>query len=159
MRLNHEQRRILSALQQGCYLKIHRTLDGAKVYCLHCSSPEGENSVEELSAAPIAALERHGYIQSNMKFPAATLLAHRPRRPRTIVGAQGPAATTIATTAGLSTPDLVPSPPNTRRTPRRTLCPPAQYATYTPPDLVPARTHRAREPARQYNNYHNFHNN
>ncbi len=34
MRLNSEQRRILAALQGGCYLKIHRTLDGAKVYRL-----------------------------------------------------------------------------------------------------------------------------
>ena len=52
MRLNHEQRRILAALQQGCCLKIHRTLDGAKVYCLHCSTADGRNSVEELPAAP-----------------------------------------------------------------------------------------------------------
>jgi hypothetical protein len=74
MRLNHEQRRILAALRQGCYLKIHRTLDGAKVYRLHCSAPDGEITVEELSAAPVDALERHGYVQSNMKFPAATLL-------------------------------------------------------------------------------------
>lgn len=71
MRLNTEQRRILAALQAGCYLKIHRTLDGAKLYRLHCS---GEDGGEELPAAPVDALERHGYLQSNMKFPAATLL-------------------------------------------------------------------------------------
>jgi hypothetical protein len=74
MRLNQEQRRILAALQRGCYLKIHRTLDGAKVYRLYCSNADGAATVEELSAAPVDTLERHGYIQSNMKFPAATLL-------------------------------------------------------------------------------------
>jgi hypothetical protein len=73
MRLNTEQRRILAALQRGCYLKIHRTLDGAKVYRLHCLIG-GEDAVEELPAAAVDALERHGYLQSNMKFPAATLL-------------------------------------------------------------------------------------
>jgi hypothetical protein len=73
MRLNTEQRRILAALQGGCYIKIHRTLDGAKVYRLYCSSSSDDQG-EELSAAPVDALERHGYLQSNMKFPAATLL-------------------------------------------------------------------------------------
>ena len=73
MRLNTEQRRILAALQGGCYLKIHRTLDGAKVYRLHCSSG-GEDAVEELPPAAVDALARHGYLQSNLKFPAATLL-------------------------------------------------------------------------------------
>jgi hypothetical protein len=73
MRLNGEQRRILAALQHGCTLKIHRTLDGAKVYRLHCPA-DGEDRVEELPAAAVDMLERHGYLQSNMKFPAATLL-------------------------------------------------------------------------------------
>ena len=73
MRLNGEQRRILAALQGGCYLKIHRTLDGEKVYRLHCPS-DGDNAVEDLPPAAVDALERHGYLQSNMKFPAATLL-------------------------------------------------------------------------------------
>ena len=75
MRLNTEQRRILAALQAGCFLKIHRTLDGAKIYRLHCSGENGgEAHAEELPAAEVDALERHGYLQSNMKFPAATLL-------------------------------------------------------------------------------------
>jgi hypothetical protein len=73
MRLNGEQRRILAALQAGCYLKIHRTLDGAKVYRLHCPA-DGETGGEVLPAPAVDALERHGYLQSNMKFPAATLL-------------------------------------------------------------------------------------
>ena len=73
MRLSTEQRRILAALQGGCYLKIHRTLDGAKVYRLHCPG-DGETGGEELPASAVDALERHGYLQSNMKFPAATLL-------------------------------------------------------------------------------------
>ena len=73
MRLNTQQRRILAALQAGGYLKIHRTLDGAKVYRLYRSSSSDDQG-EELPAGPVDALERHGYLQSNMKFPAATLL-------------------------------------------------------------------------------------
>ena len=73
MRLNTEQRRILAALQGGCYLKIHRTVDGAKVYRLYCSS-RSDVEGEELPPAAVDALERHGYLQSNLKFPAATLL-------------------------------------------------------------------------------------
>ncbi len=73
MRLSTEQRRILAALQGGCYLKIHRTVDGDKVYRLYCSSSSDDRG-EELPAAAVDALERHGYLQSNMKFPAATLL-------------------------------------------------------------------------------------
>ncbi len=73
MRLNTEQRRILTTLQGGGYLKIHRTLDGAKVYRLYCAGG-GEDPGEELPPAAVDALERHGYLQSNLKFPAATLL-------------------------------------------------------------------------------------
>jgi hypothetical protein len=90
MRLNHEQRRILAAMQEGCYLKIHRTLDGAKVCCLHGTTLDGKESAEELPAALVDALERHGYVQSNMKFPVATLLLTE-RGARATVSAQGPA--------------------------------------------------------------------
>jgi hypothetical protein len=77
MRLNGEQRRILQALQSGCHLKVHRDLDGAKVYRLHCpaaSTAAGVNAAEEVAAGNVEALERRGYLQSNLKFPAAMLL-------------------------------------------------------------------------------------
>ncbi len=72
--LSEEQRRILLALQQGCQLKVHRSLDGAKVYQLHWVSPQGQIQTQELAAEPIRALEQCGCLQSNMKFPAASLL-------------------------------------------------------------------------------------
>lgn len=76
MRLNKEQRRILGALQRGCHLKVHRDVDGAKVYRLHCptETPESGNAAEVVDAVAVDGLERRGYLQSNMKFPAATLL-------------------------------------------------------------------------------------
>jgi hypothetical protein len=73
MRLSAEQRRILVAVRRGCVVKVHRTLDGAKSYRLHSSDADGLMA-EELGAAAVDALEQHGYLQSNMKFPAATLL-------------------------------------------------------------------------------------
>jgi hypothetical protein len=78
-RLSREQQRILQALQQGSHLKVHRTLDGAKVYRLH--SPAGgdeaggdDAAAEVVAASLVEALERGGYLQSNLKFPAAALL-------------------------------------------------------------------------------------
>jgi hypothetical protein len=73
-RLNDEQRRVLLALRQGCHLKVHRTLDGDKVCRLHHSPHAGNASIEVLPLELIDALERSGFVQSNMKFPAATLL-------------------------------------------------------------------------------------
>ena len=72
-RLNREQQRILRALQQGCHLKVHRTLDGTKVYRLHWAAA-GADAVEEVEGKLVEALERGGYLQSNLKFPAAALL-------------------------------------------------------------------------------------
>jgi hypothetical protein len=74
MRLNAEQRRILVAVRRGCIVKVHRTLDGAKIYRLHCYEAEGAGTAEELAEEDVDALQRDGYLQSNMKFPAATLL-------------------------------------------------------------------------------------
>lgn len=71
--MNGEQRRILAALQSGCHLKVHREVDGAKVYRLHCP-PETGAKDEVVAPAVVESLERHGYLQSNLKFPAATLL-------------------------------------------------------------------------------------
>lgn len=75
-RLDAGERRILLALRQGALLKVHRTLDGGKSYRLHsggAASEEGATSAE-IAPAVAEALERGGYVQSNMKFPAATLL-------------------------------------------------------------------------------------
>jgi hypothetical protein len=72
--VNSEQQRILQALQQGYHLKVHRTLDGAKVYRLHGPAASGEDTGEEVDPGLVAALERGGYLQSNLKFPAAALL-------------------------------------------------------------------------------------
>ena len=76
MRLSHEHKRLLQALQSGCHLKVHRTLDGDKVYQLHCTGNEhsGGNGARSVPPSLVEALEQHGYLQSNMKFPAATLL-------------------------------------------------------------------------------------
>lgn len=78
VRINSEQQRLLQALQSGCYLKVHRTLDGAKLYQLHGAHAGGEHSndkgAEIVSPGLVETLERHGYLQSNMKFPAAMLL-------------------------------------------------------------------------------------
>jgi hypothetical protein len=74
MKLSGEQRRILQALQQGCHLKVHRTMDGAKVYRLHGAAGGSTAASEEIPADVVEPLERHGCLQSNLKFPAATLL-------------------------------------------------------------------------------------
>jgi hypothetical protein len=72
--LSSEQQRVLLALQQGCHLKVHRTLDGAKVYRLHGAAAGGEDAAEEVAPGVVETLERRGYLQSNMKFPAAAYL-------------------------------------------------------------------------------------
>lgn len=64
-------RDLLAALRGGAVLKVHRTLDGVKVYRLHGRGP-GEGEV--IAARLVDSLERGGFLQSNMKFPAATLL-------------------------------------------------------------------------------------
>lgn len=74
MQQNREQRRILQALLSGCHLKVHRTVDGAKEYRLHGSTADGVPAAEVLAPGPVEALERRGYLQSNLKFPAASLL-------------------------------------------------------------------------------------
>jgi hypothetical protein len=71
LRLSPAQRRILQALAAGDQLKAHRTVDGAKVYRLH--------SLQRMTPQPVdgrlvAALERQGLIESNLKFPASVFL-------------------------------------------------------------------------------------
>ncbi len=71
MRLTDEEQQILAALQTGQHLKVHRTPDGNKRYCLH--RVDG-SVVCDVSPDAAGKLERSGLIESNMKFPAATFL-------------------------------------------------------------------------------------
>lgn len=71
MRLTTEQQQVLAALQTGQHLKVHRTPDGIKRYCLHHADG---SAAGEVSAGTADRLERSGLIESNMKFPAATFL-------------------------------------------------------------------------------------
>ena len=69
-KLTGEQAALLVSLQQGAVLKVHRTLDGAKVHRLQ----KDDAPVQEIEAALVAAVTDLGLLQSNMKFPAATFL-------------------------------------------------------------------------------------
>ena len=71
MRLTTEQQEVLAALQTGQHLKVHRTPDGLKRYHLHRVDGSVAGNV---SAGIVDRLERGGFIESNMKFPAATFL-------------------------------------------------------------------------------------
>lgn len=71
MRLTAEQAAMLTALQAGDRLNVHRTVDGAKVYRLHRLDSTGAVAVD---GADVDSLLRAGLIESNMKFPAATFL-------------------------------------------------------------------------------------
>ena len=61
---------VLTALQCGAVLKVHRTMDGAKIHKLH---RHGE-SPTVVASAVVQRLIRKKLLQSNMKFPAATYL-------------------------------------------------------------------------------------
>jgi uncharacterized protein YjhX (UPF0386 family) len=71
MWLSEEQRRVLGALAQGSTLKVHRDVDGSKIYKLH---PLAGATVEVVAEAVVQVLQRRGLIDSNMKFPAAVYL-------------------------------------------------------------------------------------
>ncbi len=71
MRPSAKQRALLTALLDGCTLKVHRTVDGEKIYRLHASDGA---SAEPILNYVVTALEKQGLIVSNMKFPAATYL-------------------------------------------------------------------------------------
>ena len=58
------------AMAGGATLKVHRTLDGRKEYRLH-HLQGGSDSVEP---ALVDRLLQRGWLDSNMKFPAATFL-------------------------------------------------------------------------------------
>ncbi len=68
--LGGSQRALLEALAEGHVLKVHRTVDGAKVYRLH----RLDGQEERVPGRVVRDLERRGLIESNMKFPAATFM-------------------------------------------------------------------------------------
>jgi uncharacterized protein YjhX (UPF0386 family) len=70
MKLSKAQAKVLQGLMEGGTLKVHRHLDGSKVYQLH--PLEGEPLT--LQEAMVRRLETQGLIESNKKFPAATYL-------------------------------------------------------------------------------------
>lgn len=70
MRLTTAQQYVLQALIEGCTLKSHRYLDGAKVYKLHPL----DGPSESIDKAVMDSLKQHQLIDSNKKFPAATYL-------------------------------------------------------------------------------------
>jgi uncharacterized protein YjhX (UPF0386 family) len=68
MKLSDSQTRLLLAIAKGQSLKVHRDLEGGKVYKLH--SLDGE--AVEVAAADVEALSALNLIDSNKKFPVAT---------------------------------------------------------------------------------------
>lgn len=67
-RLSPAQARVLRAMAEGQTLKVHRDMEGRKVYRLH--TLEGaERTVQRVT---VEALLARGLLDSNQKFPAAT---------------------------------------------------------------------------------------
>ncbi len=70
MGLSPAAKQILAAMQQGASLKAHRTLDGLKLHKVHPLA----GAAFEVPTSAVRALEKRGWLRSNMKFPAATYL-------------------------------------------------------------------------------------
>lgn len=70
-RLQRAHKQLLHAMVAGAALKVHRDLNGGKVYRLH---PLGAGVAQTIAEADVIQLEKLGLIESNMKFPAATFL-------------------------------------------------------------------------------------
>ena len=68
MKLSNAQKSLLLAIADGNFLKVHRDVDGGKVYKLHPLSGEAVT----VAAADVEALSALRLIDSNKKFPAAT---------------------------------------------------------------------------------------
>jgi hypothetical protein len=68
MTLTADQHHLLLALANGHTLKVHRDIDGGKVYRL-CDL---EGAVTPIERALVDDLIEHGLLGSNQKFPAAT---------------------------------------------------------------------------------------
>lgn len=65
-----EARELFRDLAAGSTLKVHRDVDGGKVYRLHSLTGVDRDVDERL----VVVLKRQGLIESNMKFPVATYL-------------------------------------------------------------------------------------
>lgn len=70
-RLSTVQRWLLAAVAAGDILKVHRTVDGEKIYRLH---PLDGAPEQEILPRDVETLLKQGLLDSNMKFPAATFL-------------------------------------------------------------------------------------
>jgi hypothetical protein len=68
MNLTDEQQHLLNALANGHTLKVHRDIDGGKVYRLYTL----EGAAQPIERALADDLIEHGWLGSNQKFPAAT---------------------------------------------------------------------------------------
>ena len=68
MNLTDEQQRLLSALADGHTLKVHRDIDGGKVYRLY----DLEGAATPIERTLADDLIERGLLGSNQKFPAAT---------------------------------------------------------------------------------------
>jgi len=68
MTLTADQFRLLTALADGHTLKVHRDIDGGKVYRLY----DLAGAATPIERAVADDLIEHGLLGSNQKFPAAT---------------------------------------------------------------------------------------
>lgn len=68
MALTDDQRQLLFQIANGKTLKVHRDLEGRKVYQLHNLEGRAESIGREIAEGLIEL----GLIDSNKKFPAAT---------------------------------------------------------------------------------------
>lgn len=68
MALTADQHRLLLALASGYTLKVHRDIDGGKVYRLY----DLDGTVKPIERALADDLIERGLLGSNQKFPAAT---------------------------------------------------------------------------------------
>ncbi len=70
MKLSRDQADLLRALVAGGVLKVHRYLDGRKIYQLHpLAGPP-----QQVERRTVEFLKEQQLIDSNKKFPAATYL-------------------------------------------------------------------------------------
>ena len=68
MKLSAAQHHVLAAIAHGHTLKVHRDIDGGKVYRLYAL----DGTVQPIERAVADDLSERGLLGSNQKFPAAT---------------------------------------------------------------------------------------
>ena len=68
MKLSAAQHHVLTAIAHGHTLKVHRDIDGGKVYRLYAL----DGTVQPIERAVADDLIESGLLGSNQKFPAAT---------------------------------------------------------------------------------------